>query len=203
MSRINSGIDTHKDADVRQALEPITRICEQTNATLLGVIHHNKTATDDPNSAVMGSRAFTAVARAVHSVVADPHDEIGARRIFETTKNNLGRLDLPALTFTIEGVDIPTREGRPAKAGALVWGEESELRARDAMRMVGRPATKGKESEKWLRDFLNASGGIATKNQVIAAGVEAGHSERTLERASKAIGVIKRRDGSGGVWELG
>lgn len=202
MSRISGGIDTHKDADVRQALEPITRICEQTNATLLGVIHHNKMATDDPNSAVMGSRAFTAVARAVHSVVADPEDEIGARKIFETTKNNLGRLDLPALTFTIEGVDIPTREGRPAKAGALVWGGESDLRARDAMRAAGRPNTKTKECRDWLRGFLNQSGGIASKGQVMDAAKAVDYSERTVERASKDLGIVKRKDGSGGIWEL-
>ena len=202
MSRISGAIDTHKDADVRQALEPITRICEQTNATLLGVIHHNKMSTDDPNSAVMGSRAFTAVARAVHSVVADPEDEIGARKIFETTKNNLGRLDLPALSFTIEGVDIPTREGRPAKAGALVWGGESDLRARDAMRAAGRPMTKTKDSEKWLEAFLTGQGGVASKHQVMTAGKAAGYSERTLERASSGLGIIKRRDGSGGVWEM-
>ena len=202
MSRISGAIDTHKDADVRQALEPITRICELTNATLLGVIHHNKMSTDDPNSAVMGSRAFTAVARAVHSVVADPDDEAGAVKIFETTKNNLGRLDLPALSFTIEGVDIPTREGRPAKAGALVWGGVSELRARDAMRAAGRPVTKSKECEKWLESFLSQSGGVSSKNQVMAAGVAVGYSERTIERASTALRVVKKRDGSGGIWEL-
>jgi hypothetical protein len=202
MSRISGAIDTHKDADVRQALEPITRICEQTNATLLGVIHHNKMATDDPNSAVMGSRAFTAVARAVHSVVSDPEDEVGARKIFETTKNNLGRLDLAALAFTIEGVDIPTRAGRPAKAGALVWGGESDLRARDAMRMVGRPSTKTKECKDWLRGFITQSGGVASKGQVMGAAKEVGYSERTVERASKDLQIVKRKDGSGGVWEL-
>jgi RecA-family ATPase len=202
MSRIASGIDTHKDSDVRLALEPITRICEMTNATLLGVIHHNKTATDDPNSAVMGSRAFTAVARAVHSVVADPDDEAGVTRIFETTKNNLGRLDLPALTFTIEGVDIPTREGRAAKAGALVWGGVSELRARDAMRIGGKPSGKTDACERWLREYLTSQGGVSSKHSIVAAGAGAGYSERTIERASKKLLIHKRRDGSGGIWEL-
>jgi len=202
MSRIASGIDTHKDSDVRQALEPITRICEMTNASLLGVIHHNKMATDDPNSAVMGSRAFTAVARAVHTVVADSDDEAGVTRIFETTKNNLGRLDLPALTFTIEGVEIPTREGRAAKAGALVWGGVSELRARDAMRIGGKPSGKTDACERWLREYLTSQGGVCSKHSIVAAGAGAGYTERTIERASKKLLIHKRRDGSGGIWEL-
>ena len=202
MSRISGGIDTHKDSDVRTALEPITRICEMTNATLLGVIHHNKSVQDDPNGAVMGSRAFVAVARAVHSVVADPDDEAAVTRIFETTKNNLGRLDLPALTFTIEGVDIPTREGRPAKAGALVWGEESDLRVRDAMRAAGRPRTKTKEAEQWLREQVEASGGVASKHLIIEAGKAVGYSARTIERAANAMNMTKKRGVGGGWWEL-
>ena len=65
MSRIGTKIDSHKDSDVRVALEPILGSGERTDATILGFIHTNKTATTDPFTSVMGSLAFTAVARAV------------------------------------------------------------------------------------------------------------------------------------------
>ena len=59
----------------------------------------------------MGSKAFTAVARSVHTVVPDPDDETDQRRLFGTPKNNLGRSDLPTLAFTITGHPIDTDDG--------------------------------------------------------------------------------------------
>jgi hypothetical protein len=205
MSRVESGIDTHKDSDVRKVLEPITRICEETNACLLGVIHHNKTMQDDPNSAVMGSRAFAAVARAIHSVVADPEDEVGARRIFETTKNNLGRLDLPALTFTIESFSIPTELGRDAVGGRLVWGEDSTIRARDAMRMSGKPPTKKQQAKQWLRDLITDyqeknAGEWMRIDDIEAAAEGEDFSWATVREAAKLLGLNGASGPRSGRW---
>ena len=64
----------------------------------------------------MASKAFTAVARSVHTVMTDPDDDTGRRRLFGTPKNNLGRNDLPTLSFVIESYEVPTEEGQPIPA---------------------------------------------------------------------------------------
>lgn len=202
MSRLSAGLDSHKDAEVRQALEPIVRICEDTNATMLGVIHHNKTATDDPNTAVMGSRAFVAVARANHTVVINPNDPTNATRIFETTKNNLGRLDLPALEFVIESATIKTRVGRPAITGRLVWQGESPIRAAEAMRNAGRGGGAMDRAKEFLTQYLTERGGVASKSDAIAAASAEGHAQKTVERAAKSLWITSPRGGVTGVWEL-
>lgn len=58
-------LDTHKDSDVRKALEPISLVAAESRATFLGLIHQNKSTGGDMATRLMGSRAFAAVARAV------------------------------------------------------------------------------------------------------------------------------------------
>ena len=65
MSRLDAKLDTHKDAEVRLALEPLVSIANSTGAAILGLIHLNKSLSTDPLTMLMGSRAFAAVARAV------------------------------------------------------------------------------------------------------------------------------------------
>src|SRR5262249_54281765 len=65
MSVIHASLDTHKDREVRRALDPLARFSSETGVTVLGLIHVNKSNGTDPLNLVMGSRAFSAVARSV------------------------------------------------------------------------------------------------------------------------------------------
>ena len=44
LSRLDSALDTHKDASVRQALEPLAAMAERLDAALIGLIHVSKIA---------------------------------------------------------------------------------------------------------------------------------------------------------------
>ncbi len=104
MSRLSESLDTHKDADVRLGLEPVVRIAQRTGAAVLGIIHVNKSGGTDPLNTVMGSRAFSAVARAVLFVMVDPDDE--AVRLLGVPKSNSladGPADLGLLHRQREG----------------------------------------------------------------------------------------------------
>ena len=61
ISRLSAGLDTHKDAEVRRALEPLVALADRSHAAVLGVIHVNKTGGGDALNMVMGSRAFSAM----------------------------------------------------------------------------------------------------------------------------------------------
>ena len=91
MSRLDAALDTHKDSEVRRALEPLVTLADRTGVAVLGLIHVNKSSTTDPLTSLMGSRAFAAVARAVLFVMTDPDDENA--RLLGQAKNNLGRSD--------------------------------------------------------------------------------------------------------------
>ncbi len=88
-SRLAATLDTYKDAEVRQAREPLARLANEVRLAVIGIMHHNKGGSGDPLIAVMASAAFTAVARSVHPVVQNPEDE--GVRVFGTVKTTSAR----------------------------------------------------------------------------------------------------------------
>jgi hypothetical protein len=189
MSRIDASLDTHKDAEVRLALEPLVALADRCTVAVIGLIHVNKSISTDPLTMLMASRAFAAVARAVLFVTRDPDDE--NRRILGQPKNNLGRSDLPSLTFNIESVRVDDSPEGAIWTGRVVWGV-------DDPRSIGEVLTasaEGKEASTatddaagWLLDYLTLNTAVAA-NQIKADGKAEGHSESTLKRARQKIGA--------------
>jgi hypothetical protein len=188
-SRLDEALDTHKDSDVRRALEPLVTMADKTGMAVLGLIHHNKSGSTDPLQLVMASKAFTAVSRSVHTVIADPDDETDTRRLFGTPKNNLGRSDLPTLGFTVDSHPVHTDEGINW-TGKLVWGEDNLGSIGDAMRRAaeqGEDKSATSEAADWLTDYLTMKGGTAASADVKSEGQKAGHSYPILRRARERL----------------
>jgi hypothetical protein len=190
MSRLDPKLDSHKDADVRRALEPLAAMADATAMCILGLIHVNKSASSDPLTTLMASRAFAAVARAVLFVMTDPDDE--SVRLLGQAKNNLGRMDLPTLTFTIEGSCVAETAEGAVWTGKLHWLADATRSIREAMEATtaafgDRTATT--EAADWLHDYLLSKGGTCDSALVKKDGKAAGHSADTLKRARKQIGV--------------
>ena len=94
-------------------------------------------------------------------------------------KSNLGRIDVPGLTYRVDGVEIATDEG-PAGAGLLVWTGETDRRVRDIMADAGEGRGERDEAAQWLIDYLTELDGEASAKDVKAAaraaGFATGHS---------------------------
>lgn len=197
MSRLSDKLDTHRDGDVRRALEPLVAVASRANLAVLGLIHHNKSGSTDPLQLVMASKAFTAVARSVHTVVPDPDDDTRRRRLFGTPKNNLGPDDLPTLSFTIESHPIETDDGT-AWTGRIEWGEELTEGITETMRRAGEPdnvRTAVSEAADWLGDYLTANGGVVPSADAKRAGRAAGHSDHALQQARQKLRLWVKSEG--------
>ena len=48
MSRLHESLDTHRDGDVRRALEPLASMCNTAAMSSVGLIHHNKSGSTNP-----------------------------------------------------------------------------------------------------------------------------------------------------------
>lgn len=197
VSRLSEKLDSHKDQEVRQALEPLVEIAERFSCSILGLIHLNKAGGTDPLRAVMGSAAFVAIARAVLFMQRDPDD--GEIRVVGQPKNNLGMTDyeLGLLTFSIESVLVGhSPDGEPVSATRLVWGDD---RAGTIEQILDEANTSTEtrtviaEAADWLKDHLTAAGGFASCEAINKAGSDAGFNERTLKRARAKIGAITQR----------
>lgn len=191
MSRLDAKLDTHKDAEVRLALEPIVTIADRCEAAVLGLIHVNKSGSTDPLNLVMGSRAFAAVARSVLFVMTDPEDE--ATRLLGTPKNNLGRSDLPTLAFQIEGLHVADTDDGPIWTSRVKWAGERSLSIRDVLESSGDSSdvrTATSEAADWLTDYLTSVGGTDDSATIKAIGRKADHSPDALKRARTRIGAV-------------
>lgn len=183
------GVDSHVNTEVRGILGPVAALAARSGAALVGVHHLNKGA----GAAIYrtsGSIAFVAAARAVWAVGRDSADDTGERRLFLPVKNNLGP-DSGGLAFTLN-----TDGGRPTVA----WGEAVHLDATDALASDPDGHTEGADARSFLLDFL--SDGPRAALEVLRAARAAGHAEKTLRRAKRALAVRSAKLAEGWTWAL-
>jgi AAA domain len=204
MSTIAAGIDTHKDRELRLALEPLGQAADKTGCAVVGLAHFNKSSSTDVLNLVTGSRAFTAVLRAVIAVARDP-DADDDSCVVSQEKNNLGRLSLPNLRYVVDEVVIPTEEG-PAKVGKLRFTGESERGVRDTPGARGETEERAERDEvaEFIRTYLTDRGGEASAGDVLKAGRDAGIPDGTLKNARRRAGARTQKSdfASGWVWSL-
>jgi hypothetical protein len=190
MSRLSATLDTHKDAEVRIALEPLTAFAKRARAAVLGIIHVNKGVGTDPLTLIMGSRAFTAVARAVLVAMKDPEDD--GRVLLGLEKSNLGTLDVPTCVYTITSVLVTSTDEGDVFAGKVKWLEETNRSVSEAMATAGEgpdAASASSEATNWLSDYLESVGGGIDSATAKKDARKAGHSDYALRRARTRLKV--------------
>jgi hypothetical protein len=205
LSLISAGIDTHRDRDLRTALEPLARLADSTGCAVVALAHFNKSASSDAGNLITGSRAFSAVARAVLSIARDPAADDGSC-VMSVTKNNLGQLG-QSLRYRIEEAEIATDEG-PAFVGRLVMLGDTDRSVNDILAESDQPNAEDRaetnDAAAWLTDFLTSKGGEAPRKDVLKAARAEGIADRTLTRARTKAGVTTTREGfaGGSLWRI-
>jgi len=198
-SYLGQGTDSHKAADVRAVLSPLSDMADALGIAILGVSHFNKAASMSPLHRIQGSGAFVQVARAVHVVCKHPDDP--NLRLFGTINNSL-RADPPTLAYRIETHIL---DGG-IETSRIVWSAEpSRITVQEAMAATQthpRASSATDEACDWLREIL-ADGPLPVAD-VKAQGAELGYSGKVLYDASKKLGIDKKKNGfdSGWVWAL-
>ena len=185
--------DGHKNTEVRRSLQPLVDLASRLNAAVLGISHFSKgRAGSDPASRVIGSIAFTAVARVV-LVAAKVKAEDGVDyRILARGKSNLGPDD--------GGFEYQIEQSEPIPgifASYVAWGKSVAGTARE---LLAEPVTDDNtenhgtaraEAETFLIELLKD--GPSPTKYVEKQAKEAGISWRTVRRASDALHIKKRK----------
>ena len=182
------GTDSHKNADVRALLSPLSQLAERFNAAVVVVTHLNKGSGSAMYRSV-GSIAFTAAARTAWAVTKDKNDP--ARRLMLPVKNNLGN-DHSGMAYQIETA--------PNDAPVVMWESKPvEIDIDEALSTVSDDEHWARsEAEDWLLGVL--IGKPLPANDVKKLAGAAGFSWRTVERAKAACRVRSKKDGMSGPW---
>ncbi len=186
------GTDSHKNADVRALLGPLSDLAQRKAVAIMGITHFNK-GTGNAMQKFTGSGAFVAAARAAYIVAKDGDDP--DRRLFLPVKNNLGQ-DKTGFAYRIEGVEV---EGGISTSrvvfeeGFVDADANAVLAAQDGGGDNGEGGALA-EAIAFLQEEL-AAGEVPSKH-VENAAREVGIAKRTLDRAKRKINVKSLKKGN-------
>ncbi|MBX3375170.1 MAG: AAA family ATPase [Phycisphaeraceae bacterium] len=185
--------DSHKNAEIRGLLAPLSELAERHRVAVVAVTHLNKSGGGPAIYRAMGSLAFAAAARAAWAVSKDKADP--QRRLLLPIKNNIAP-DAGGLSYRIQPAGVG---GCPSVA----WDPDPvNVSADDALsgdRDHDDGRTERDDAAEWLRDFL--ADGPRQSKDVEQNAREAGYSIATLRRARAALGVKATKAGLDGPWE--
>lgn len=178
MAFMPSDLDAYRDAEVRRALHPITRLAMRTGCTFLVVRHLNKTR-GKAITAGGGSVAFLGAARVGYLIA--PHPEDREKRVLAAIKANIAAKPL-SLAYQI--ITCPTGEDLPVvqwdsqpldvTAQQLLDGDHdnNEQDMRD-------------EARDWLIEYLSANHSGAKWVDVLRAAKKEGYSDQLMRTVRK------------------
>ena len=197
MAHLSGKVDSHRDASLRRALAPLSRLAHGTGVAVVGVAHTNKAQSTDWLRRVGGSIGVSGAARNVLMAGDDPE---GNERLLAHPKSNTGE-QAPTLRYRIEGREIH-HDGERIETCAVVWRGVAEGVTAADMLGENEPEQRRERDEaaKWLEAYLRDRGGEAPAGETIKAAREDGIAKTTLYRARKATGVKSRKSGVRGAW---
>jgi putative DNA primase/helicase len=203
-SYLGGDLDSHSNTELRDALDPITKMAWDTVTAVASVTHFNKSSTGvSALNRVMGGAGFTAAPRAAFAIIRDAKQPL--TRMLLPLKNNMSDENVKyGMEFTLSSREVAKdeRNGRPVIAPYVVWGNKTSITADEALAANNaklRPATKLEEANGFLIQML--ADGPRLVREVEAASAKRGIAPDTLRRARKELDVIstkvEQRDGRG------
>ena len=189
--------DTHKNGEVRRALQPLVDLAAKCDCAVLGITHFAKGGQGtDPSQRVVGSVAFTAVARVVMVAAKVKGDEEGRdARILARSKSNVGPDDGGFQYHLEQSEPIPG-----IHASHIAWGKAVEGTARELLTDPDDgPQDDASDAVELLRAELDSV--LWTNSEDASRPLKAaGFSKKQIWAASKKVGVERKKDGMKGGW---
>jgi len=186
--------DSHKNTEVRRALQPLVNLAAACDCAVLGITHFAKGGQGaDPAQRVVGSVAFTAVARVVMVAAKVKGEEGEDKRVFARSKSNIGPDD--------GGFNYQLAQCEPLsgiQASRIAWGAAVQGTARDLLTDPTEEDDQGNAQDicDMLREALVSD--CWTPVDTAQHGLlRAGFSKKQIWTASKKLGVIRKK-GEGG-----
>jgi len=191
--------DSHKNGEVRRALQPIVEFGEKLNCAVLGITHFSKGGQGkDPTERVTGSLAFAALARVVLATgKIDDGDK--CKRIFCRTKNNMGKDD-GGFEYNVKQKELS--EGivtSYVSFGDAVEGSARELLAEPDNRFGGGEGGSAVDDAKAFLIELLSGGEMASKS-IENEAKEADISKSSLRRAKNSLNIKVSKSKLDGRW---
>ncbi|WP_312164694.1 AAA family ATPase [Massilia timonae] len=194
--------DMHRANEVRRSLQSIIDFAEKYNCAVVGISHVAKgSAGKSPYDRVIGSQAFTALARVV--LMAAKEDD-GDRRILARAKSNIGQ-DSGGIEYSLHEASYSSLERKEINASFITWGKSLSGSARELLDQVehidnfNEKRTRIELKRLITSAIKNAGGEILS--EVLKKEVEAaGFSFHAAKRVKKELNITSEKSTMNGPW---
>ena len=188
--------DSHKNTETRRGLQPLVDLAAECRCALIGITHFQKGGQGtDPAQRVIGSVAFTALARVVMVAQRVQSEEDKPMRILARAKSNIGPDD-GGFEYHLEQSEVQT----DVFASHVAWGKAVEGTARE---LLTDPDDVSAEAESDAASMLRAelTAECWTPSDAVTKAVARhGFNKRQIWRAGNKLGVIRKKGGFQGAW---
>lgn len=170
--------DMFKDNEVRAVLNPLVQLAREHDLAIIGIMHLRKAASDRAIFRVIGSVAFSALARATW-LVGEDRENPKEDRVFLPAKLNVAKA-APGLRFRI------------ADPGVVEWLGSTDQTAEECFATPDQKADDGAGPKtQAAKDFLRSAlaGGPQRSKDIKKQAQDNAISDRTLERAAAELGI--------------
>ncbi len=195
--------DSHKNCEVRRALQPLVELGDRLEAAILGISHFSKgTMGRDPLERITGSLAFGALARIVWVSAKKANSDGTSQHVLVLAKSNHGP-DGGGYRYQVEKTTLANHPG--IDTAQVVWGDAIQGSAvallAEPMQGYSGENSRLAEAEAFLKEVL--AKGPVSKKDIDDQAKAFGFKEMTLRRAKMALGVIVVHEGygKGSVWQ--
>lgn len=191
--------DSHKNTEVRRALQPLVNLATACDCAVLGITHFAKGGQGmDPAQRVVGSVAFTAVARVVLVAAKVKSLEDGQDvRILARSKSNIGPDD--------GGFNYHLEQCEPLPgihASRIAWGAAVQGNARDLLTDPDEESDEvvAERSDLPMLLWAELKGGPSPSKSVETVLVGMGYSKKQIRTAREKMGIKPQKSGMGAGW---
>jgi putative DNA primase/helicase len=190
--------DSHKNSEVRGALEPANEMAARMGVAILSITHFSKAGSGTTSKALhrfIGSIAFVGAPRAAFAVVADTDNE--GRMLLLHAKNNMAPKP-PGLAYRL--LQIIVSDG--IVASYVHWEDTPVTISADEALGAAEGSRENRSAREQAEEFLRErlAAGPVPQKQVRADAEGAGLAWATVRRAKDRLGIRPEKDGMDGGW---
>jgi hypothetical protein len=188
--------DSHKNSEVRGALEPVSEMAERMRVAILSITHFSKAGSANTNKALhrfIGSIAFVGAPRAAFAVIADADNE--GRILVLHAKNNMAPKPQGLAYRLLQRIVCDN-----IVASYVHWDAEPVTISADEA--LGATEDKGRSSRETAETFLRErlASGPVPQREVKEDAEGAGLAWATVRRAKDRLGIKPEKSGMEGGW---
>ena len=192
--------DSHKNTETRRGLQPLVDLAAECRCALIGITHFQKGGQGtDPSMRVIGSVAFTALARVVMVAAKVQSEDDKPLRVLARAKSNIGPDD-GGFEYHLEQTEIQT----DVFASHVAWGNAVEGSARELLTDPDDDAGNDANDAATILQAELASDCWTPADAAKKAVTRQGFTAKQVWSASKKLGVIRKKGGmtAGWYWRL-